>query len=340
MMPPLACRFFAYYADQISSSGCTMPTNLLLWTDGPAPYTNAIAAAGLSSRVTVDVLPRKDQPSDAQRAQTEAMLAWGSPPGLLPRMQNLRWAQALTAGVEGWLALPDLPPNLTLTCARGTHRESMPENILGALFYLTKPYAAAVADQKQSKWTRRVATPLTGQTLGILGLGAVGQDLARLATTIGMKVIGTKRNPTPLPNVAEVLPSERTDEVMAQSDFVVLLLPATPQTENFINAERLAKMKPTAWLLNFGRGHLIDDAALIAAAGSKQIGGAILDVFRQEPLPVTHPFWTSEGIIVLPHIGGGHPKRDEVVASLFVDNLGRFLDGKPLRETVDRAAGY
>jgi phosphoglycerate dehydrogenase-like enzyme len=317
-----------------------MPTNLLLWTDGPEPYADAIAAAGLSDRVSVEVLPRKDQPSDAQRANVEAMLSWGAPPGLLPRMESLRWAQALTAGVDGWLALPDLPPALTLTCARGTHRESMPENILGALFYLTKPYAACVADQKQSKWTRRVATPLTGQTLGILGLGAVGQDVARLATALGMKVIGTKRNPTPLPGLAEVLPPERTDEVLAQSDFVVLLLPATPQTENFINADRLALMKPSAWLLNFGRGHLIDDAALIAAAGSKKIGGAILDVFRQEPLPASHPFWTSEGIIVLPHIGGGHPKRDQVVARLFVDNLGRFLDGKPLREVVDRTAGY
>jgi phosphoglycerate dehydrogenase-like enzyme len=315
-------------------------THVLLWTDGPTPYANAIAAAGLSGRVTVDTLSRKDQPSDAQLTQTEALLAWGAPPGLLPRMSHLRWAQALTAGVEGWLALPDLPSDLTLTCARGTHRESMPENILGSLFYLTKPYAAAVADQKQSKCTRRVATPLTGQTLGILGLGAVGQDVARLATALGMKVIGTKRNPTPLPGLAEVLPPEQTNEVLAQSDFVVLLLPATPQTENFINAERLSHMKPTAWLLNFGRGQLIDDTALIAAAGAKKIGGAILDVFRQEPLPATHPFWTSEGIIVLPHIGGGHPKRDEVVARLFVDNLGRFLDGKPLRETVDRAAGY
>ena len=315
-------------------------THVLLWTDGPTPYANAIAAAGLSGRVTVDTLSRKDQPSDAQLTQTEALLAWGAPPGLLPRMSHLRWAQALTAGVEGWLALPDLPSDLTLTCARGTHRESMPENILGSLFYLTKPYAAAVADQKQSKWTRRVATPLTGQTLGILGLGAVGQDVARLATALGMKVIGTKRNPTPLPGLAEVLPPEQTNEVLAQSDFVVLLLPATPQTENFINAERLSHMKPTAWLLNFGRGQLIDDTALIAAAGAKKIGGAILDVFRQEPLPATHPFWTSEGIIVLPHIGGGHPKRDAVVARLFVDNLGRFLDGKPLREVVDRAAGY
>jgi phosphoglycerate dehydrogenase-like enzyme len=316
------------------------PTRVLLWTDAPGPYTEAIAAAGLADRVAVDTLSRKDTPTQAQRADTEAMLAWGAPPALLPRMPQLRWAQALTAGVEGWLALPDLPPQLTLTCARGTHRESMPENILGALFHLTKPYAAIVEDQKSAKWTRRVATPLNGKTLGVLGLGAIGQEVARLATALGMRVIGTRRGGAALPGLAEVLPPERTAEVLAQSDFVVLLLPATPETENFINAQRLAQMKPTAWLLNFGRGHLIADADLIAAVTSGRIAGAVLDVFRQEPLPAEHPFWTTDGILVLPHIGGGHPTRDTVVARLFVENLGRFLDGRPLKEVVDRAAGY
>ncbi|HET6194309.1 MAG TPA: D-2-hydroxyacid dehydrogenase, partial [Acetobacteraceae bacterium] len=266
------------------------PTRVLLWTDTPAAYLDAIAATGLGGRVAVEALARKDTPTQAQRADAEAMLAWGAPPGLLPQMPRLRWAQALTAGVEGWLALPDLPPSLTLTSARGTHRESMAENILGALFHLTKPYAAIVEDQKTSKWTRRVATPLAGQTLGILGLGAIGQQVAQIAGAIGMRVIGTKRRAEKLAGVDAVLPPGRTDEVLAQSDFVLLLLPATPETDNFMNAQRYAKMKPSAWLLNFGRGHLIADADLIAAVKAKQIAGAVLDVFRQEPLPVEHPF--------------------------------------------------
>jgi len=317
-----------------------MSTRILLWTDTPTAYLDAIAAADLTGRVKVEALARKETPNQAQRAETEAMLAWGAPPGLLPQMPRLRWAQALTAGVEGWLALPDLPTALTLTSARGTHRESMAENILGALFYLTKPYAAIVEDQKSSKWVRRVATPLAGQTLGILGLGAIGQQVAGIAKAIGMRVIGTKRRTETLPEVDEVLPPERTDEVLAQSDYVVLLLPATAETENFMNARRLAQMKPSAWLLNFGRGHLIKDDDLIAAVSAKRIAGAILDVFRQEPLPVEHPFWTTSGIVVLPHIGGGHPERDKAVARLFVDNLARFLDGRPLKEVVDRTAGY
>jgi phosphoglycerate dehydrogenase-like enzyme len=313
---------------------------LLLWTDASGPYIDAIAKADLADRVIIDPLSRKQQPSDAQRAESHVLLAANVPAGLLPTMPNLRWAQALTAGVEGWLALPDLPTSLTLTCARGTHRESMPENILGALFHIAKPFAAIAEDQKKSLWDQRIATPLNGKTLGILGLGAIGQEVARLATALGMRVIGTKRRPAPMPDVVEVLPAERTAEILAQSDYVLLLLPATPETDNFINAERLGQMKKSAWLLNFGRGHLINDDDLIEAVTAKRIGGAVLDVFRQEPLPKKHKFWTTEGIVVLPHIGGPHPDRDSIVARLFVENLRRFLDGQPLREVVDRAAGY
>ncbi len=318
----------------------TNRAHVLLWTDQTAAYLDAIKAAGLADRVAVETLSRKDKPSADQLARTEALMAGGVPAGLLPSMPKLRWAQAMSAGVEGWLSLPDLPAGLTLTCARGTHTESMPENIVGALFHVAKPYRTVADHQKQSKWVHTVAQPLTGKTLGILGLGAIGQEVARIAATLGMRVIGTKRRVAPMPNVAEVLPPSRTDEVLAQSDFVLLLLPATPETDNFMNAARLARMKPSAWLLNFGRGHIIKDDDLIAAVKAKKIAGALLDVFRQEPLPSEHPFWTTEGIIVLPHIGGPHPQRDRFVARLFVDNLGRFLDGAPLKEVVDRSAGY
>ena len=311
-------------------------TQLLLWTDSTAAYLDAIKAAGLSDRVAVDTLPRKEKPSAEQMARTEALMAYDVPPGLLSTMPRLRWVQAMTAGVEQWLALPDLPEKVALTCARGTHEESMPENIIGALFYVAKPYAQAVENQKQAKWVRTVAQPLTGKTLGILGLGAIGQRVAQMASALGMRVIGTRRRADKIPN-AEIL---STEQVLAQSDFVLLLLPATPETDNFMNAERLALMKPTAWLLNFGRGHLVKDYDLVGAVKAGKIAGAILDVFRQEPLPADHPFWKTERIIVLPHIGGPHPQRDRFVARLFAENLRCFLDNKPLKELVDRKLGY
>ena len=317
-----------------------MTTHILLWPDSTAAYLDAIKAAGLAGRVAIDTLPRKEKPSAAQLARTEALMAYVVPPGVLAAMPKLRWAQAMTAGVEHWLAMPDLPKTLTLTCARGTHRESMPENIIGALLYVAKPYAQAVENQKLRKWVQKPAPPLTGKTLGILGLGAIGQDVARIAALLGLRVIGTRRRPQPMDGVAEVFPPERTPEVLAQSDFVLLLLPSTPQTDNLIDAAHLAMMKPSAWLFNFGRGQLIVDDDLVAAVKANKIAGAMLDVYRQEPLPADHPFWATEGIIVLPHIGGPHPQRDKIVAPLFVDNLARFLDGSPLKEVVDREAGY
>ena len=262
------------------------------------------------------------------------------PGNALKRMPKLRWLQAMTAGVEMWLGRPDLRDDVTLCCARGTHRVSMPENILGAMFHLTKPYMAIANDQRDSRWNKRQSVPLAGKTLGILGLGAIGQELARKAEALEMRVIGTKLRAESLPHVAKVYPQDATDEVLAVSDFVLLLLPVTPDTENFINTTRLKKMKPSAYLLNFARGALIVDDDLIAAVKAKTIAGAVLDVFREEPLPATHPFWQTEGIRVLPHIGGGHPNRTESVAELFAENAKRFIAGEPLKAVVDRALGY
>ena len=193
--------------------------------------------------------------------------------------------------------------------------------------------------RSNSHWAKRQSIPLAGKTLGILGLGAIGQELARKADALEMRVIGTKRRPEPLPHVAKVYPQEATDEVLGQSDFVLLLLPSTVETENSINASRLKAMKPSAWLLNFARGALIVDADLIAAVKAKTIAGAVLDVFREEPLPTTHPFWQTEGILVLPHLGGGHPDRTAAVAELFAENTRRLLAGEALKGVVDRAAG-
>ena len=242
--------------------------------------------------------------------------------------------------MEGWTARSDLRPGIMLCCARGTHRIQMPENILGALFHITKPYATIVEDQKEKRWARRVSRNLAGSTLGILGLGAIGGELARKAAALEMRVIGTRRNVQAMEGVEKVYAPEESEEVLRQADFLVMLLPATAATDNFLNASRLASMKPSAWVVNFGRGHIINDADLIAAVTNKTIAGAVLDVFRTEPLPQDDPLWTTPGIMVLPHIGGHHPERDKDVAALLAENLGRLLAGKPLREVVDPKVGY
>jgi phosphoglycerate dehydrogenase-like enzyme len=312
---------------------------VLLWLDAADVYHAAVAAAGLADRVELHAVAAGAEPDPALLARCEALLAWRVPRDFFAAAPRLRWAQALTAGVEGWLAR-GIPPDLTLTCARGTHRVQMPENILAALFHLTKPYAAAVIDQRERRWTRRVSEPLAGKTLGILGLGAIGQEVARKAAALELTVVGTRRTPAPLPHVSRVYAPAETREVLARSDFVLLLLPVTAETRGFMNAARLREMRPRAYLLNFGRGELVVDEDLVAAVRGRVIAGAVLDVFTVEPLAAEHPFWTTEGITVLPHIGGLHPRRDALVAELFIENLRRFVNGQPLLHVVDRARGY
>lgn len=311
----------------------------LLWLDDFKSYEQALAGAGIADRFEVHCVKREEKPPEDLIPRVEVLAGW-KPGGLLGRMPKLRWIQAMTAGVEAWIDAPGLRDDVALCCARGSHRHSMSENILGALFHLTKPYMAVALDQKQSRWTRRQSKLLAGQTLGILGLGAIGQELALKAAALNMHVIGTKRSPAPVEGVEEVYAGDETDEVLHQSDFVVLLMPATAVTDNFINTARLKAMKPTAWLLNFARGSLVADDDLIAAVKNKTIAGAVLDVFREEPLPATHPFWTTENILVLPHIGGGHAGRGAVVAEIFAENARRFLAGEPFATEVDRARGY
>jgi glyoxylate/hydroxypyruvate reductase len=312
----------------------------VVWMNEANVYERALVSAGLAGRFEFHGV-RADQRIPAEiAARCDVLLGWRPAPGVLAGMPRLRWIQSSTAGMDQWLADRDLREDIILTCARGSHRVQMPENILAALFFLTKPFMACALDQRESRWTRRISEPLVGKTLGILGLGAVGQELARKAGALELKVIGTKRSPVPIPHVAKVYPPEATDEVLGASDFVLLLLPPTTETENFMDARRFRAMGPSAYLLNFARGSLIVDEDLIAAVRSKTIAGAVLDVFRKEPLPSDHPFWTTEGIMVLPHIGGLHPQRDEAVAEIFVANTRRFLAGQPLATVVDRKLGY
>ena len=166
------------------------------------------------------------------------------------------------------------------------------------------------------------------------------RELAKKASALELRVIGTRRVAEPLPHVDRIYPPEATDEVLAQSDFVLLLLPLTPQTDGIMNAARFKAMRASAYLLNFGRGALVVDADLVQAVRSKTIAGAVLDVYRAEPLPADHPFWTTAGITVLPHIGGLDAHRDEIVAALFAENAGRYLAGDALAALVDRVRGY
>ena len=313
---------------------------VLLWLDEAELYLRAADDAGLTQSIEFIKVPAAQRPKPELLTRAAGVLAWNLPAGIIPSMSNLRWIQTLSAGVENWLARPDLGPAVDLACARGVHYEQMPDNIIAAIYYVAKPLDQARRQQERSEWKRLVPEPLAGKTLGIIGLGTIGTDLAHKAGVLGMRVIGVKRAPEPVPGVDAVHTLDQLEVVLAQSDFVVLLLPVTPATENVVNAGTLKHMKKSAWLFNFARGALVVDADLIAAAENGTIAGAVLDVFRVEPLPADHPFWRAKNIVVLPHVGGVHPRRDKFVSALFVENARRFADGRPLKALVDRAHGY
>ena len=312
---------------------------MLLWLDKPDAYVRAAQSAGLTGQFSFDVAPLASDPPDALLSRAEALLAWRPPARLAARAPRLSWIQSLTGGVDQWL-VPDYPERAVLTCARGSHRLAMPEPILAGLFLVTKALAPIVLDQRERRWTRHVNPTLAGRTLGILGLGAIGAELARKAAALEMRVIGTKRDGAPVSHVDRVYRPAETDAVLSASDYVVVLLPSTSETRGCIDAAALARMKRSAYLLNFGRGDLVVDDDLVAAVRGGVIAGAVLDVFVTEPLPVESPLWATAGITIFPHVGGLHPQRDEIVAELWVDNLRRFAGDKPLREVVDRARGY
>ncbi|MGI9570250.1 MAG: D-2-hydroxyacid dehydrogenase [Desulfobulbia bacterium] len=313
---------------------------ILIWLDNPGPYTDAISACGLDEQVEILVLDKDAEIPEAELARIEAVIAWNIPEPLLLDMPRLRWIQTLSVAVDSWLVRKDLNSDIVLTCARGVHNVQMPESIIGSLLYVTRRFDVLAENQKAHNWNRRPPEPLFGKTLAILGLGTVGQEVARKLSPFGMRIIGTKRVPKKLPHIDKVYSPDQVDEVLAQADFVLLQLPVTPDTENLIDRVRLQKMKPEAYLLNFGRGQAIVDEDLVEALNNKWIKGAVLDVFRQEPLPHDHIFWDTSGLKILPHIGGMHPQRDSIVAELFVSNLQAFIGGEALTGVVDFDKGY
>ena len=314
--------------------------------DGPEVETEYYCFDALNTGIAnFEVRARPDL--DSRAAEADVIVASGMwHNGLLDLAPRLKFVQSISSGTDQYDKAEFAKRGIRLASAAGVNARAVAEHAIGLILAMARRIPEARDNQARRVWRGMIGDltqredEIGGKTVLIVGTGLVAEALAPRCKAFGMTVIGTKRRKEAVPNVDEVFGASDSRKVIEQSDFLLLLLPATPETDNFVNAERLSWMKPTAWLLNFGRGHLIKDDDLIAAAKNRKIAGAVLDVFRQEPLPADHPFWTAEGIIVLPHIGGPHPQRDRFVARLFVENLGLFLEGKPLRALVDRAAGY
>jgi phosphoglycerate dehydrogenase-like enzyme len=234
--------------------------------------------------------------------------------------------------------------DFVLTNASGVHAIQISEQILSYLLAFARRLPQAMRAQRRRAWqspARSEVFELAGKTMLLIGVGAIGERTAAVASALGMRVLGLRRDPShPAPHVEAMYGPEQLLEVLPQADFVVLTAPLSHATRGMIGERELRAMKSTAYLVNIGRGGTIQEDMLIQALREGWIAGAGLDVFVQEPLPQDSPLWDLDNVIVTAHYAGLTPRYDERAIAIFLDNLRRYQAGEPLRNVVDKVAGY
>ena len=279
----------------------------------------------------------------------EIIVTWSLRPEQFALARNLRWIHSPAAAVHQ-LMFPELVrSNVILTNAREVHGPVVAEHVIALIFALAKQIPQAVRLQQKHTWGQEImwrSNPrpreVAGATLGLVGVGSIGREVATLATGLGMRVIATRENPGKgkPDGVEQVFASSEINALLERSDYVVLAAPTTPATTGLINAERLTHLKPDAFLINVGRGPLVETKALGVALRQKKLGGAALDVFDQEPLPADSPLWDLENLLLTPHTAGLTDKLWERHYKLITENLRRYLAHQPLLALVDKTKGY
>jgi len=261
--------------------------------------------------------------------------------------KHLKWLQSPSSGVNNYLTIPELAVgDVILTSASGTHGACLADSTFGMILAFTRCIKDFVLKQQAREWTFQQFRPqmreLTGSTMGIIGLGAVGRAVARRAVAFGMRVVAVDMLPLSKPDTVEALwGPERLHDLLAVSDYVVVTVPYTAQTDGMIGAAEIAQMKPGALLVGISRGRIIDETAMIAALKSGHLRGAALDVFAQEPLPPDSELWDMPNVLITPHAAGGTQFEADYILDIFDENLDRFLRGDfPLRNQVDKQRGF
>jgi phosphoglycerate dehydrogenase-like enzyme len=262
---------------------------------------------------------------------------------LLERCPGLMWVHSATAGVERVLTPTALERGIAITNARGVFSDPIAEYVLMMILSVSRRLPQLTELQRERIWQPLEGREMADLTIGVVGLGSIGRRVAELALTFGARVIATRRQAdadSGLPPDAEVLAAAQLPELMSRSDFIVLALPLTSGTEGMFDDALLASAKPGAWLINVARGALVDDRALLRAVREGPLGGAVLDAFRDEPLPPDSPFYSAPNVVVTPHTSWSSGRVLDRSIGLFCENLGRFQLGQPLLNLVDPRAGY
>ena len=279
-----------------------------------------------------------------QGFKADALICWGTGGGhyicepYCAFDDELKWIHCLSSGTEGVEQDPAVKrPGFILTCSKGIHGVPMANHVMGFILSFLRCFPALAVNQRKHLWQRPMPDEATGKRLCIIGLGNIGKEIAAKAKAFDMHVTGIKRSPGAVENVDEVLPPSELDKVLAQSDFVVMLLPINEANRGFMSKDRFDAMKPGSVFINVGRGQTVDEDALVEALRSGHLGGAALDALAVEPLPADSPLWDMENVIITPHLAADTPKYMDRAFELIAENVKRFEAGQTLRSLVDIA---
>ena len=289
---------------------------------------------------------------EKQIADADIAFTFSLRPEQFREAKRLRWVHSPAAAVHQFLFPEFVNSDVILTNAREVHGPVVAEHVIALMLALAKRIPESVRFQQKHVWGQEIlwqnhAAPaeLSGATLGLVGLGSIGRNVAQRASALGMQVLAVRHSQLSQSRekpdfVNEVLPSSMLGEMLARADYIVLAVPVTDETRGMIRPEQFHQMKRDAYIINVGRGPLIQEAALIEALRERKIAGAALDVFDQEPLPPNSPLWDVENLLITPHTAGMTTKLWERHYALFSENLRRFLRGGELLGTVDKKRGY
>jgi phosphoglycerate dehydrogenase-like enzyme len=262
-------------------------------------------------------------------------------PDVFAHAPKLKWIQSSAAGLDKLLVPELVNRGLTITNASGIHAAAVAECAWALTLAIGRGLHTYVRQQQQHVWKWGPLTDMFGGTVGVIGLGGIGRQFARVACAFDMRVIAVDPHAREKPeSVAELWPLSRLDDLLEQSDIVLIACPYTPETHNLIDRRRLALMRPTAILVNIARGGIIEEEALVAALRAGKLGGAGLDVTETEPLPPSSPLWDAPNLIISPHCGGISSHRVRKLVEFFCENLRRYVAGRPLLNLVDQRRGY
>ncbi len=319
---------------------------------------------GIDPRVEI-VHDGEDSPAWAAGLEDDGVeILWANhPPPTLERTPRLRWLAMASAGVDSVTALDPWSLGLTVTNGSGLHAVGLGEYVLAAALFATERIGARLAGHAAHSWPSRdgrrllFGRRLRGRTAAVIGYGSVGREAARLLSACGVRILALKADPSHMADTGwreagtgdpdgripeRIVGPDALGDVVAEADLVVLTLPSTPRTRGIVGAAVLGAMRPDAWLINVGRGALVDEDALVRSLRAGTIGGAVLDVTAVEPLPPDHPLWDLPNCLVTPHVSGtgGVDVLWHITAGFMAENLTRYLRGEPLLNRTSGAAGY